>query len=193
MLIRHLGKALAATCLLAICAAPAAAQDGGGEYQIVRLSSRTFAFERVGEFTALKCGPEEAGPHCSLFDRMDVSPQIDWDRLVEKARKNAPKKKVRAEDLSAPIATAYAVDRYNGAWRVVLSAGGGQDTPEFLQPFAARILPDFPGYKVTLKADQVAEVEILRDAAQWQAACKELGLDENGRKKKRKGLGRLFE
>jgi hypothetical protein len=179
---------------LTLCAALASAQDDEGEQaQLVVLSSRTFVFERIGQFTTLKCGPDETGPDCQIFDGMDVSPRIDWDQLVEKARQNAPTKKVRVEDLSAPIATAYAVDRYNGPWRVVLSAGGGEDTPEFLKPFAARILPDFPGYEVTLKADKVAEVEVLRDAAQWKAACRELGLDENGRKKKRKGLGSLFQ
>ncbi|MBI5240879.1 MAG: hypothetical protein HY926_10440 [Elusimicrobia bacterium] len=182
-----------AVCLLALCSAPASAQDEGGETQLVWLSTRTFAFERIGQFTALRCGPDEPRAACALFDRMDVSPQIDWDALLDKARRAAPKKKVKTEDLAAPIASAYAVDRYNGPWKVVLSAGGGRDTPQFLLPFAARVTPDFPGYRVTLRADAVSEVEILRDAAQWQAVCKSLGLDEYGRKKKRKGLGKLFE
>lgn len=182
-----------AACLLAFCLPPASAQDEGGETQLVWLSTRTFAFERIGQFTSLKCGPEEPRAACALFDRMDVSPQIDWEGLLEKARRNAPKKKVKTEDLSAPVASAFAVDRYNGPWKIVLSAGGGRDTPAFLQPFAARVTPDFPGYRVTLKADAVAEVEILRDAAGWQSACRELGLDEFGRRKKRKGLGKLFE
>jgi hypothetical protein len=192
MPVRRGAQAFAAG-LLCLCAAPASAQGDEGEQQLVWLSTRTFAFERIGEFTALKCGPEEPRAACALFDRMDVSPQIDWEGLLEKARGNAPKRKVKTEDLSAPIASVFAVDRYNGPWKVVLSAGGDRDTPAFLQPFAARVTPDFPGYKVTLRADAVSEVEILRDAAQWQAACKELGLDEHGRKKKRKGLGKLFE
>jgi hypothetical protein len=184
---------LAAALLLACGAAPTAAQDEEGEQQLVWLSTRAFVFERIGQFTSLRCGPEEPRPACALFDRMDVSPQIDWDGLVEKARQNAPKKKVKVTAPAAPIASAFAVDRYNGPWRVVLSAGAGKDTPEFLQPFAARIIPDFPGYKVTLRADAVSEVEILRDAAGWRAACEELGLDEFGRKKKRKGFGKLFQ
>ena len=171
-----------AACLLAFCLPPVSAQDEGGETQLIWLSTRTFAFERIGQFTSLKCGPEEPRAACALFDRMDVSPQIDWEGLLEKARRNAPKKKVRTEDLSAPAASAFAVDRYNGPWKVVITAGG-----------ATSIAPDFPGYRVTLKADAVSEVEILRDAAGWQSACRELGLDEFGRRKKRKGLGKLFE
>ena len=194
MLLRYPCQAAAVILLLAFCSIVAYAQDEqGGETRLVALSSRTFAFERIGGFTTLRCGSDSTGPDCQLFERMDVSPQIDWDRVVEKARKNAPKMKVRTNDLYAPIATDYAVDRYNGPWRVVLSAGGGKDTPEFLRPFAVRILPDFPGYKVMLQGGTVADVEMLRDDIQWKAACKELGLDENGRKKKRRGLGNLFE
>jgi hypothetical protein len=194
MPLRSLSRTAAALLLVCLCAACARAQDEAGEQaQLVALSSRTFCFERIGQFTTLRCGAEETGPDCRLFEQMDVSPQIDWDSLIEKARRSAPKRKVDTERLDAPIAAAYAVDRYSGPWRIVLSAGAGQDSPEFLQPFAARIRPDFPGYKVILKAEKVVAVEVLRDAAQWKAACKELGLDENGRKRKRRGLGGLFQ
>jgi len=185
---------VAATILAGLCAAAAAAQDEEGEAQLLSLSSRTFSFERIGNFTSLRCASDDQGPDCESFERLDVSPQIDWERLLERARQAAPRTKVRTEVSTAAIVTDFAVDRYGGPWRVALSAGAGKDTPEFLQPFACRITADFPGYRVALKGGKVSGVEVLRDRTQWVGACQSLGLDESGKKKKKKrGLGSLFE
>jgi len=166
----------------------AGAQDDEGEIELLKVSSRAFTFDKIGSFTTFHCADAAQAPACSLFERLDVQPVLDWDRLVDKARRLAPKTKFRAEVSTAPIAVEFAVDRFGGPWRVALRGGGGKNVPEFLQPFAYEISPAFPGYKVTLKENKVAGAEVLRDRSQWDAACKELGLDENGKKKKKKGL-----
>jgi hypothetical protein len=163
------------------------------------LAGRSFSFERIGNFTTVRCSADAASPDCQLLESMDVQPQMDWDRLLAKAkvklnaRPKSARSKSQAGSGAEALAEEFAVDRYGGPWKAALRYVPGRDTPDFLKPFTALLSAGFPGYKVTVQAGKVTGVEVLRDLAQWDAAKKELGLDEAGQKKKRFKLGGLFD
>ncbi|MDD5656296.1 MAG: hypothetical protein PHF00_03475 [Elusimicrobia bacterium] len=167
----------------------------GGEAADVRLlplSGRAFAFERLGNLTSFRCADADGGEDCGLLERLDLQPQVDWDRLAATARRKLAGRKGRG-DGSAVLAVEYAVDRFGGPWRVSLRGAAGKATRDWPRDSAYVVAPDFPGYKVSLEDGKVSSVEVLRDRDQWTQACRESGLGEDGKPAKKRGLGGLFE
>ena len=162
-------KLLAAVCLAAAAQSP----EEGADVRLLSLSGRAYAFERIGSLTSFRCADREDADDCALLDTLDLQPQVDWDRLSVSARKQSSKSKAPVE---------HAVDRFGGPWKVSLSRSSSYV-----------VAPDFPGYKVSFEGGKVSVVEVLRDRDQWAAACRELGLGEDGKRKKKKGFGVLFE
>jgi len=53
--------------------------------------------------------------------------------------------------------------------------------------YKAVVAPDFPGYKIEIAGGKVSSTEVLRNRQQWEEARKELGVDENGRRRRKAG------
>lgn len=155
----------------------------GDDVRLLPLSGLEYRFERIGSLTSVSCAEPAEGDDCRVFDSLHIQPQVDWDRLAAAGRRKAPGKK----GASAPVAE-NAVDRFGGPWKFILRRGAGKDAAD-----SYVVKPDFPGYKVSYEDGKVSEVEVLRDRDQWLEACRDLGVGEDGRKRKKKGFGALFE
>lgn len=143
--------------------------------ELLSLSGRVFAFERIGTLTSLLCAAEENSPECRQIEEMGLQPQVDWEKLTAKpALKPVSKKKAAAPP--AP-ASQIAVDQHGGPWVFSLDQG------------SVSVKPDFPGYRLKLAGGKIAFVDVLRTPQQWEQACAELGLDPRTGKKAKRGLG----
>ncbi|MBI4374851.1 MAG: hypothetical protein HY549_00215 [Elusimicrobia bacterium] len=156
------------------------AQNREGEIRLLRVGGRNFRFERVGSITSFHCAPPIDQEDCELLERLDLQPQVDWERLLDRARKAGAGK--------AGQVAAYetVVDRYGGPWIVALIFSKTGEPVDFLRRFRARIGPDFPGYKIEFGlGGSVSRVEVLRKKEHWEQERREIGADESGRRRKR--------
>lgn len=150
---------------------------------MLSLSGRTYRHERLGTITMLSCAEDNGEEDCVLLERMQLQPEIDWTRLLEKARKADPPKK----PAPSPLFTETFVDQHGGPWVVAVSRPKKGQHAALGGLYSVEVSPDFPGYKVELGSNRDVEtVEVLRREEDWAAAAKELGLDPGGKPKKKK-------
>lgn len=97
-------------------------------YALIAVSSRTFVVDRIGTITQLHCAKDDKSEDCKGFEKLNVQPQMDWERLEAADAKS--KKKVEQAG----------VDQYGGLWYFWLPNG---------------VRAAFAGYKVDGKAVEV--------------------------------------
>lgn len=142
--------------MLAVCAwallAPAARaigprDDVPSERKIV-FGPQRFSFERVGTFTYVHCQPKDS-PDCSLFEKLEIQPVLDWDDFaakVKKARQLAAKKRQKPRVL----AKENGVDQHGGLWLFAQLPGG------------VVVVPAFKAYDVSFDDDGgIKDVEVV--------------------------------
>lgn len=159
-------------CFLVLMSLVAHAEET--EPEMLALAGRAYTFERIGTITSFHCLSKVETPECAMLERLDLQPQVDWESLIEKANKKAHVKPGPTLSTSAFVSQTV-VDRYGGPW--VIS----------LYPRGQAVVPDFPGYRIEVgSGGRIASVDVLRQPGDWKAAAKELGFDEDGKKKKKR-------
>lgn len=162
--------------LIGLLLLPAALQAAETE-ELLRLDGKMFAFERIGPLTSLLCAESDKSEDCSRLEEMNLQPQVDWERLLDKSpRKTAGGKKDARASLG-PSASETVVDQHGGPW--VFS----------VWPASTTVLPDFPGYKLQLADGKIISAEVLRNRKEWENACRELGMDPGTGKRPKRRLG----
>lgn len=144
---------------------------------LLRLNGRTFLFERIGTFTSLRCAESDRSEDCLRLEEMDLQPQVNWERLLDKSRRKAAAEKKGARVSQEPSTRETVVDQHGGPW--VFSVWADSTT----------VVPDFPGYKLQLSNGKIASAEVLRNRKEWEEASRELGLNPETGKKEKRGLG----
>ena len=153
------------------------------EPTLLALSGHSYRYERIRTITTLACA-EEGSADCDLVERLALQPVIDWDRLLERAKKSDhPKKPV-----APPMLKETVFDQHGGPWIVAISRPKKGEPAPLGGLYAVQVAPDFPGYKISGPNRDVESVEVLRNQGQWNAATEELGRPRRQAQEKKFGF-----
>lgn len=149
---------------------------------LLAVAGRAYRYERIRTVTTIFCADDES-PDCALIERMQLQPVVDWERLLEKAKRSDPPKKAAP----TPLFKETVIDQHGGPWVLSVSRAKKGKPASLGGSYIAEISPDFPGYKVDAgSAGEPGSAEVLRNLEQWSEAAQELGLDANGKPKKKR-------